>query len=262
MKIATISLNQVWENKEENKNRCLSFIIKAFEDKCDIIIFPEMTLTGFSMNPDKIKEKLDNSDTIRWFVEMAVYYKINIVFGMVLGGREKAKNVAIVVSKEGEILCNYTKIHPFSYADENKYFEGGDRLGIFKIDGIKIGLTICYDLRFPELYQSLSKEAYVIINIANWPQRRSEHWNILSTARAIENQVFMVSVNRIGVDGNDTTYIKGSKVINPSGVILDPANSDGEEMDIYDFDPRTVEFIRESFPVKKDRKIDFYKKNL
>ena len=261
MLFALISLNQSWEDKEANKIKCLQFIIRASQQKCDAIIFPEMTLTGFSMNTDFIKENIKNSDTIKWFVENAIKYEINIIFGVVLENEDLATNNAIVVSKTGEILCNYAKIHPFSFANEDSFYKGGNELGTFNIDGINFGITICYDLRFPELYQALSKTSSIIINIANWLAKRIEHWNALSVARAIENQVYMLMVNRVGQDGKENLYIKSTKIIDPNGIVWLVAQND-TEMDVYELDVNVVNTIRDAFPVKKDRKVDLYKKIL
>lgn len=261
MKVAAISLNQTWENKEANKRKCQQYIIKASFNFCDLIIFPEMTLTGFSMKSNFIKEDLTNSETIQWFIEMAKTYHINIIFGMVLGKNKQATNNAICISVKGDIICNYAKIHPFTFAKENIYYEGGNKLGIFEIEDIQFGMTICYDLRFPELYQALSKSVSIIINIANWPERRVDHWNILTSARAIENQVYMLAVNRTGIDGNGLAFIKSSKIIDPIGNIVKPI-TENKEIDIYELDINNVNLAREVFPFKKDRKVEFYLKNL
>ena len=220
-----------------------------------------MTLTGFSMESNSIKEDLANSETIQWFIEMARTYQINIIFGMVLAKNEQATNNALCISREGEILCNYAKIHPFTFAKEDIYYVGGNKLGIFEIEDIQFGMTICYDLRFPELYQALSKSVSIIINIANWPERRVDQWNILTSARAIENQVYLLAVNRIGIDGNGFSFIKSSRIIDPIGNIVKPI-IDNKGIDIYELDINNVNLARENFPVKKDRKVEFYIKNL
>lgn len=261
MKIALVSLNQIWEDKEANKTRCQTFIKKAANSNAEIVIFPEMTLTGFSMNIMKIAEEPEIYSTKEFFVKQAIKYNINIVFGMVTSNHEKALNHSIFVSTEGSLKTIYSKIHPFSFAGENKYFNSGSDLGIIDYLDSKIGLTICYDLRFPELYQALSKESEIIINIANWPAKRIDHWISLLKARAIENQVYMVGVNRTGKDGNGLEYVKSSIIFDPEGKELKSFVS-STEFDLFKLDISKVKVIRNNFPVKQDRRIELYKEIL
>lgn len=258
MKIALVSLNQVWEDKSANKVLCYNFIQKAVSRQVDLVIFPEMTLTGFSMAVEKTAENFEDSETLDWFRSIAVKFSINIIFGVVFSYKNRVKNHLILLNKKGEILGNYEKIHPFSYTDENLFFVGGDELVISDFYSTKLGFTICYDLRFPELFQGLSKDCEVIINIANWPKRRIDHWRTLLKARAIENQVFMIGVNRTGIDGNNIEYEKSSLIFAPDGTMLDPDNLE-YELDFYDINHEMVSEVRNIFPVKNDRKIDLYK---
>ncbi|GET45281.1 nitrilase-related carbon-nitrogen hydrolase [Capnocytophaga felis] len=261
MKVSLISLNQSWENKSENQSKILDvfeLIFRLKKQHVDLVIFPEMTLTGFTMNSNVVKERLPDSQTIEFFKKCALDYQTNIAFGVVIEREQKAMNCLIVVSSKGEILANYAKIHPFSYANENEHYVSGNDLVSCQIQEIPIGLTICYDLRFPELYQGLSKKNKVIINIANWPERRVTHWNTLLNARAIENQVFMIGVNRIGRDANGLTYKKSSQIFSPIGEEL-KGESLSEQIDIYDISISEVDRYRQDFPVKNDRKIELYK---
>jgi len=263
MKIALVSLNQFWENKEKNKIRIDNFINQSKTDLVDLIIFPEMTLTGFSMNVNTTSEEFHNSESISYFSEQAKYAKINLIFGITIKAKEdfKAYNQAVFIDSAGVVQAIYSKIHPFSYAGETKYFNHGETTTIVTLDSHNLGLTICYDLRFPELYQSLSKSSEIIINIANWPAKRIDHWNTLLMARAIENQVFMVGVNRIGTDGNDIEYEKSSKIINPEGKEVRPIYSSAE-YDLFLIEPDKVNFVRSNFPIKQDRRIKLYKEIL
>ena len=185
---------------------------------------------------------------------------MSIAFGVVLSKGEKATNNLVVVSEQG-VLATYAKIHPFSYAGENDYYQAGDELKKLTIGGATIGLTICYDLRFPELYQAYSKDCSVILNIANWPERRASHWRALNKARAIENQVFMIAVNRIGTDGKGLQYVFSSHIVSPYGEEL-KGTSLSEEVVVYDLNLEEVAQYRAEFPVKNDRKITLYKEIL
>jgi predicted amidohydrolase len=258
MKIALVSLNQVWEDKLANKQLCQDYIEQASKYKTDLVIFPEMTLTGFSMNTMLIKEKADQSDTVSFFSKQAKQNNLFIAFGVVFEKNNKATNNLILIDNDGNVLSSFVKIHPFTFSGENNYYVGGDEINKCQINDAIIGLTICYDLRFPEIYQALSKNCNLIINVANWPEKRLKHWNILLQARAIENQSFIIGVNRTGLDGNKLSYAKSSIIFDPSGELVSPLES-YRDMDIYDINLEVVKSIRNSFPMKQDRRIEFYK---
>ena len=259
MKIALVSLDQQWENKDANKQKVAATLalIAAHCTGIDLVVYPEMTLTGFTMESERIKEEEGSSDTIVFFEEQAKKYSVNIAFGVILAKGEKATNNLVVVSEQG-VLATYAKIHPFSYAGENDYYQAGNELKKLTIGGATIGLSICYDLRFPELYQAYSKDCQVLLNIANWPERRVTHWKALIKARAIENQVFVVAVNRIGTDGNGLQYVASSEIVSPYGEELKGVSL-SEEVAVYEIDLGEVAQYRKEFPVKNDRKITLYK---
>jgi predicted amidohydrolase len=216
-----------------------------------------MTLTGFSMNIDKISETETNGKTLEKFKKMAKENNIAIVFGIVIEDNKKAKNRVYFIDNNGVVLNYYDKIHPFSFAGEDKYFNGGDMLSFVNFKSINIGLSICYDLRFPELYSALSSTCDVIINIANWPAKRIYHWNTLLKARAIENQIFMIGVNRTGIDGNSLEYVESSNIFNANGEIL--TSKQFYIMKIINIDLEEQTKFIESFNTTQDRKNDLYK---
>lgn len=261
MKVALVSLNQKWENKSVNRNVSADKIRLASIKGADLIIFPEMTLTGFTMNPKPFAEIIEDSKTIQFFSKKAKEFKIGVIFGMIADVDNHFENKAIFINKKGELIANYTKIHPFSYSGEDKVFKAGNKIVNVNFEGINFGLTICYDLRFPELYQILSKNNQVIINIANWPKARVEHWNCLLQARAIENQCYMIGVNRIGIDGNNLEYTQSSHVFTPKGEYL-PIKANIDNMLIFDIEKEEVAKWQQQFPMKKDRKTTWYKENL
>lgn len=258
MKIALVSLNQVWEDKKANQELCINYLEKVKEYNVDLIVFPEMTLTGFSMNIEFIREKEESSQTISFFSEQAKKYDVNIAFGVVFEIENKATNNLVIINKQGIVISTYAKIHPFSYSGEDNYYIGGDKIVSSKLGDATMGSTICYDLRFPEIYQALSKNCNVVLNIANWPESRVNHWNTLLEARAIENQMFMIGVNRTGEDGNKVEYTKSSAVFNPLGAKLKPKYS-YLELDVFEIVPEEVQDVRKSFSLHQDRKVDFYK---
>lgn len=258
MRVALLSLNQVWENKDLNIQSCRSYLQRAKEQDVDLAIFPEMTLTAFSMNTGVTAEDRTSSRTVELFKGLAKEIQIAIVFGVVFRDGEKATNNALIVDSAGDIKGSYSKIHPFSFAGEDKVFNGGSEIAFAKLGSMTIGLTICYDLRFPEIYSALGKYSDLIINIANWPAKRVDHWNALLKARAIENQVFIVGVNRTGGDAKGLEYVKSSQVINPNGELLSPVTSE-DEIDIFDIDTEYIGRFKQTFSTTQDRKTALYK---
>jgi Predicted amidohydrolase len=260
MKIALSQMNIKWEDKDKNKAKVLAFINEAKELNVELIVFPEMTLTGFSMNVEKIAES-NRGETIQWFENIAKCHNINIGFGVVEKTEsEFGKNKFIIINDEGVIISDYTKLHPFSYGLEDKYYKSGDSIELSKVNDFTVATFICYDLRFPEVFQLASNQAQLIIVAANWPQSRKEHWITLLKARAIENQCYILGVNRVG-NGNNIYYSGNSMVVAPDGSILIEIE-DEEKLLIYDIDIKESLDLRNVFPVKKDRKINIYKKYL
>lgn len=257
MKIALVSLNQSWEDKKANLSLCKKYIQKASDKNVDLIVFPEMTLTGFSTNIGLTAEDFENSETIQSITLLAKQFNIGIVFGVVIKDKNKALNQSIFADINGEISGDYIKVHPFSFASEDKFFNAGNKLSIVNFQGIDFGLTICYDLRFPELYSALGKQTDIIINIANWPDKRMDHWNTLLKARAIENQIFVVGVNRIGMDGNGLEYTESSNIFDANGERL--KFDEYEDMKIYEININLTKEFKIKFNTINDRKVEFYK---
>ena len=258
MLVALASLNQRWEDKSANFVSCENLIQKAKAHRAELIIFPEMTLTGFSMNIKETAEEIDNSYTVKAFRELSKRFNIGVIFGVVFRQHEKATNNSIFMGNAGEFLANYKKIHPFSLSGENEYFEAGEEILFVDFGLLRIGLTICYDLRFPEIYSALGVKSELIVNIANWPAKRIDHWITLLKARAIENQIYVAGVNRIGIDNNGLEYMKSSMIFNPNGEIMIPVYSE-EQLDIYDINSEMALKFRSEFSTTQDRKPNFYK---
>lgn len=256
MRIALGQIDIAWKNKYENQQKCEMFISRASQEKADIIIFPEMTITGVS---NDIPYLLDaNDEMVKWFKNEAIKYNINICFGYVKGAGDKGKNNLLVVTPQNEEIVEYTKIHPFSYSNEDKYFERGEEVKFFSINEMVFSPFICYDLRFPEIFQIASKKAHTVIIIANWPENRREHWIALLKARAIENQCYVLAVNRVGED-KGLVYSGDSMIVDPLGNIIKTMYEE-EGLIIADIDVAQVENIRDKFNVKKDRREELYGK--
>jgi predicted amidohydrolase len=183
----------------------------------DLFILPEMFATGFSMQPEQF---VDAYDVEPYLQELADQRQQDIIAGVAERSRNGFVNNALVINRDGKVLARYTKQRCFSHAGEDKVYQAGNQLKIVEIAGVKIALFICYDLRFPELFREVAQQVEMMVVIANWPQSRQAHWQTLLTARAIENQGFVVGVNRSGTDGNGLQYVGGSMVVNPNGEIL------------------------------------------
>ena len=214
-----------------------------------------MSLTGFSMNTKLTAEK--DKNTVHKFCNIAVQYNIAIGIGWVKKSDCIAENHYTVISGRGEELSDYIKIHPFSYAGENNFFSAGSEIALFELGNYKWSSFICYDLRFPEVFQIASRTAEVIVVPANWPKQRDEHWKCLLKARAIENQCFILGVNCTG-NVNGIAYVGNSCAISPDGKVLRKLE---DEPGILIVDLKeNVKRLRDNFPVKKDRRMDLYRK--
>ncbi len=253
MRLALAQLDIAWEDKTSNKETALQFIKQAASEKVDMILFPEMTLTGFSMNTSLIGEI--NSETTEFFKQMSLKFNIYIGFGYV-EGVSNSKNKYSVVDPSGALLVNYTKIHPFSFASETKFYQSGTQVEYFNALGFTISPFICYDLRFPEIFQVASKSATLITIAANWPEGRRAHWITLLKARAIENQCYIAGINRIG-QGNSISYSGDSMIIDPLGNVVSSLYME-DGLIIADIYAKEVANTRDTFKFKADRNDDLY----
>jgi omega-amidase len=257
VKIALASLDQAWEDKPTNLRRCHELCGSAAALDADFIVFPEMTLTGFTMNAGAVAEPQQRAPTIDAFGGLAREHDLNIAFGVVLEGEQRPLNTLVVVDRAGSELARYAKIHPFSFVDEDEHYDAGDALARARLAHITFGLTVCYDLRFPELYSSLAPDCEALLVIANWPERRIEHWHALLRARAIDSQAFVVGVNRMGTDENGIVYPRSSRIFGPLGDRLQPEES-LDELELFTLDPAIVTRYRRAFPILRDRRPDLY----
>lgn len=254
MRIGLGQIDIKWEDKQKNKGKCLEYLDKSRQAKIDLILFPEMTLTGFSMNIKQIGES--NHESLEWFRDKAKEFDLHIGFGYVEKIGDKGINKYVIISSTGQVLSEYSKIHPFSFGEEDKYFESGTNIVSTQINDICLSTFICYDLRFPEIFQVASKNSHLIIVAANWPKVRRNHWITLLKARAIENQYYIAGVNRTGF-GNGIEYIGDSLLISPTGDIISAAGEE-EILIIGQINKKNVNVIRKDFNLKKDRKEDLY----
>ena len=251
MKIGLVQYNPKWEDKETNKEKIRS-MVSGFND-IDLFVFPEMSLTGFTMSSEKFAEGIQG-ESYRFFSEIAVNKSTNIIAGVIERTKNRIYNTAIHINPKGRLEKLYRKIHPFSYSTEDENYDAGSRPSIGKIKKWKFGFTICYDLRFPELFRKYGKKrVHFIVNIANWPDSRIEHWRTLLKARAIENQCYVLGVNRVG-DDPKLHYPGFSSVFDPMGKEI--VNVENEEKIIVaELDKEYIKKVREKFPFLEDMKM-------
>ncbi len=252
MKIGLVQYSPEWENPEENILK-IEDLIKSTKTKFDVLIFPEMTLTGFTMNAEKFAEELDGLGT-QYFIKLSQRLRTNIFAGIIERDGKDIFNTLVHFDNNGLVKARYRKIHPFSNAKEDKFYTAGKEIIITKIDNISFGLSVCYDLRFPELYRLYAKQrADILVNIACWPIPRIEQWSTLLKARAIENQSFMIGVNRTGKDTSNT-YNGYSSIFDPTGKeVVQLAND--EKIIEAETDLEILSRIRTTLPFLNDIKL-------
>jgi omega-amidase len=199
LKFALVQFAPVFEKKKANKEY-IRQLLAPINQPVDMIIFPELTLTGFTMRSRKFAED-EEGESVQFFSSLATQYHAHIFAGLITGEGPYFYNTLCHLNPAGQMMAKYYKIHPFSFSGENKFYTAGTEPLITRIDRFRIGLAICYDLRFPELFRLYAKKrVHVIIDIANWPHTRIEHWRSLLKARSIEDQCYVIGVNRIGND--------------------------------------------------------------
>lgn len=257
MKIALGQIDMVLEDKHSNFVTVEEFVRQAAENQSDLIIFPEMTCTGFTMKSDVFAEK--NDETLLFMKKLSHRYHIKICFGQPVYRKGHAYNNLMIVDGEKELL-SYDKIHLIG--EENDHYEKGNSISFCCMSQMRFAALICYDLRFPEIFQYASLYSDVIIVIASWPEIRDDHWLTLLKARAIENQCYIIGVNRIGKD-QQYSYLGHSVVYNSYGEMISSLSEEEENIyvDIHENDTKNV---LKGFDTKKDRRnvlyLDLYNK--
>lgn len=253
MKIALMQTDIQWEDKEKNLKKAEQLITKASQELCNVAVFPEMFSTGFSMDAEKIAEE-ESGMLIERLCSLAYKHRISLITGIAVKKQDSFENRAYVFNAQGKIEGYYVKNYGFSYSGEDKVYQSGREQLICEIDDTSSSVFICYDLRFPELFRKVARSVSVIYVIANWPESRINQWDALLKARAIENQCFIVAVNRKGSDGNGLIYNGHSQVISPMGEDVTLSSLYGE-CRIFDIDEGETAFVRQRFPFLKDYKI-------
>ena len=198
LNITIIQPDITWEDKAANMQMYEQLIADAPGNK-QVVILPEMFTTGFSMAPEKLAEPM-NGATVKWMEDMARKYRCILTGSLIIEEEGRYYNRLIWMQPDGKYGC-YDKRHLFGYADEDQHYSSGNKKLVAQVNGFRICLLVCYDLRFPVWARNTGDDYDVLVYVANWPERRSLAWKTLLQARAIENMSYVVGVNRVGTDG-------------------------------------------------------------
>jgi omega-amidase len=265
LSITTIQSGLAWENKEANLEM-FGRKIRGINGKKELVILPEMFSTGFSMNPALLAETMDGP-TVNWMRSISAEQKIILTGSVIIGENGNYYNRLIWMLPNGS-FGYYDKRHLFAYAGEDKFYTPGSKRLIASVKGWRVNLQICYDLRFPvwarqsdssfdqvplppDQRKNKGVEYDLLVYVANWPEKRINAWKTLLQARAIENQCYVVGVNRVGNDGNNIYHSGDSMVIDPLGEIL-YTKSQEEDISSTLLDKSKLEELRTKLPFLND----------
>ena len=255
LSVTIIQPNLHWEDRAANLEM-FSHKISALKNT-EVVLLPEMFSTGFTMSVNELAEDMDG-ETIGWMRNTARINKIVLVGSVIIQVKNIFFNRLICMMPTGEFV-SYDKRHLFAYAGEDQHFHSGSKRLIASINGWRINLQVCYDLRFPVWARQQGPkdssaepgEYDLLVYVANWPAKRAHAWKTLLAARAIENQAYVIGVNRVGIDGNGIVYSGDSQVIDPLGEIVGHIG-DVEDSLTIKLEKKNLVEVREKFPFLKD----------
>lgn len=266
LKVAIIQTPLFWEDKPQNLTLFTQKISDAKKQQPDVVVLPEMFTTGFTMNSKQFAEEM-NGESVVWMQEQAITHQIALTGSIIIKENDSYYNRLLWVYPDGKIEY-YDKRHLFRMANENDFFAAGNKRLIVNYKGWRICPMVCYDLRFPVWSRNTDFETFThnpaydcLIFVANWPEARVSHWEKLLGSRAIENQCFVIGVNRVGKDGNDINYSGSSAVIHPKGNKLSSTKPHQENIETITLHRDELEAYRAKFPAWQDAD-DFILKGL
>lgn len=248
LKITTFQAYLFWENIDKNLQN-LALRLSSIREKTDLIVLPEMFSTGFSMSPAGLAEEMDGK-TMKWMNEQAQKFDCVVTGSLIISEDGKFFNRLIWMRPDGS-YDYYDKRHLFSLAGEDNFYTAGTRKLIVELNGWKICPMICYDLRFPVWQRNTGEHYDMLLLVANWPEKRSLHWRTLIPARAVENQAYVVAVNRVGHDGNEIYHSGDSMCIDPNGKVVYYKPND-EDLYTFSINLEEVGKARTSHPFLND----------
>ena len=248
LRISLIQFDIIWENPVANRMK-LDTLLQPLNGKTDLILLPEMFTTGFSMQAKILAETMDG-ESIRWMKLQAENTGAALAGSMIVEDHDQYFNRFLFVTPSGEVFT-YDKKHLFSMGGEDRYFKRGNKRVIVNYLGWRIAPFICYDLRFPVWCRAM-KDADLMLFTANWPTARNHVWQTLTSARAIENQLYVACVNRTGKDGSGISYFGESMVIDAKGTLLCNLDHRSDASETCTISLDELNRFREKFPLKLD----------
>ena len=262
VKLLGIQMQSIFDDKVKNYQKVSDFLEENVDFGADLVLLPEMFNSGYDVkNFDKNAETMLCDTTSMFLSGIAEKYNINIAGTFVERSFDGSlSNSLVVFDRSGKLCTKYSKTHLFSHQgyDEGKYIKAGDKILTAELDFGKIGFSICYDLRFPELYRTLALQgAEVVLCPAAWPDVRKNHWINLLKTRAIENQFFVFGVNQVGKVTLDRKDAGNSMLVDPWGDVVSSCK-DTEEVLRAEIDLDKIKEVREKIPVFEDRRTDLY----
>jgi predicted amidohydrolase len=250
VKVAAVQHDISWEDRDATLAHVAPMVAKAAADGARLVVLPEMFAVGFSMTPEQTAEP-EGGPTSAWLADQARTHDLWIGGSVPERSGGRPRNVFVLAGPDGTVH-RYAKVHPFTYSGEHEHYDAGDELVTVTVDGLRVSLFVCYDLRFADEFWDRATETDLYLVVASWPQSRAHHWRSLLLARAIENQAYVLGCNRVG-DGDGTHYAGGSCIVDPMGQVLS-SEGDHEAILVAEVDPATVAATRERFPFLRDRR--------
>lgn len=258
MRVALAQLDIQFGDPDANYQQVEVAIQRAAEQTVDVIVLPEMWNTGYALTRLNVVADDDGQRTRQLLSKLARRFRVNIVGGSVAVARDgHYYNEMLVIDRHGQLVSQYDKVHRFGLMAEDRYITAGATENVFELDDVAAMGVICYDIRFPEwLRKQAAQGPRVIFVSAEWPTQRQMQWRLLLQARAIENQAFVVAVNRVGSDP-DNQFGGQSLVINPLGDLLAIGGAH-PQLITATLDLAQVERVRGQIPVFEDRRPELY----
>ena len=248
LKVTLVQTELVWEDPTANRTH-FDGLLTPLVGATDIVVLPEMFTTGFTMAGARLAEAMDGP-SVDWLRSKAAHLKAHIAGSLIIGAAEKVYNRLVWATPEGAVY-SYDKRHLFRMSGEHRHYDAGETLLTVPVGAWRIRPFICYDLRFPVWTRNCDQAYDVALFVANWPAPRAAHWAALLKARAIENQVYVAGVNRVGRDGNGHAYAGDSMVLDPQGQVVFGAQ-DQSVVHTVDLDQKALEEYRQAFPAWRD----------
>ncbi len=253
MRIAAVQHDIAWEDPEENFARLAPRIAGAAAAGARLVVLTEMFSTGFSMNTERTAEPV-GGPSVTFLAEQAARHDLWVAASVPErpDGAAKPFNTLVLAGPDGT-QHRYRKIHPFTYSAEDEHFDAGDAFTTVEVEGVRLTLFVCYDLRFADEFWATALDTDVYVVPANWPATRRAHWSTLLRARAIENQAYVIGVNRVGRGGDDLDYAGDSAVVDPAGETLVSAARE-EAVLVTEVTSERVAEVRDQLRFLQDRR--------